>query len=215
MGIYLSTVILCIQLAPIMSSSWLGDPGSSHKSWNAVGPVVDLGYAQYQGLTNISTNIISFLGIRYAAPLTGKPMLYLELWRFSSFDIEGSLRFQAPQSPDNMTGIQTATSFPPQCLRTVYSLSMPRRYLVFLCLKILFFSVFIPQIATAVGLPVVVWIHGGGHAYSSIRIVHLILITLMKVSGRKYEPVSWAEPGCWFAQPSDFRHHPVLPWGIW
>ena len=42
---------------------------------------------------------------------------------------------------------------------------MPWRYLGFLCLKISFLSVFVPAIETAVGLPVVIWIHGGGYAY--------------------------------------------------
>jgi hypothetical protein len=115
MGISLSMVILCVQLAPIVSSSHLRDPESSHQSWNAAGPVVDLGYAQYQGSTNISTNITSFFGVRYAAPPTGKPILHLPLWQFSLFNIEGSLRFQAPQAPDKVTGVQAATSRPPQC----------------------------------------------------------------------------------------------------
>jgi hypothetical protein len=70
MGISLSTVILCIQLATIVSSSSIGD---------LAGPVVDLGYAQYKGSINVSTNITSFLGIQYATPPTGKQMLYLQL----------------------------------------------------------------------------------------------------------------------------------------
>lgn len=35
-------------------------------------PVVDLGYAQYQGAFNASSNTTQFLGIRFAAPPTGK-----------------------------------------------------------------------------------------------------------------------------------------------
>jgi carboxylesterase type B len=34
-------------------------------------PVVDLGYAQYQGTVNTTTNITTFLGIPYAAPPVG------------------------------------------------------------------------------------------------------------------------------------------------
>lgn len=34
-------------------------------------PIVDLGYAQYQGVVNAELNITKFLGIRYAAPPTG------------------------------------------------------------------------------------------------------------------------------------------------
>ena len=35
-------------------------------------PVVDLGYAQYQGTFNVSTNVSYFLGVRYAQPPTGE-----------------------------------------------------------------------------------------------------------------------------------------------
>jgi hypothetical protein len=38
---------------------------------NAV-PVVDLGYAQYEGAVDSQFNITSFRGIRYAASPTGK-----------------------------------------------------------------------------------------------------------------------------------------------
>jgi len=37
----------------------------------APGPVVDLGYASYQGNVNEKSGNIEFLGIRYAAPPTG------------------------------------------------------------------------------------------------------------------------------------------------
>ena len=35
-------------------------------------PIVDLGYAQYQGVSNSESGNTEFLGIRYAAPPTGK-----------------------------------------------------------------------------------------------------------------------------------------------
>ena len=38
----------------------------------AAPPVVDLGYVQLQGATNTSTNVTSWLGIRYAAPPVGE-----------------------------------------------------------------------------------------------------------------------------------------------
>lgn len=68
MGITSSVVILCVLLAAKTSSSQLGNSGHP-------GPVVDLGYAQYMGSTNASTNISSFLGIRYAAAPTGNSTL--------------------------------------------------------------------------------------------------------------------------------------------
>jgi acetylcholinesterase len=38
---------------------------------SANAPVIDLGYAQYQGSVDTVTNTTSFLGIRYAAPPLG------------------------------------------------------------------------------------------------------------------------------------------------
>ena len=37
----------------------------------AAGPIVDLGYAQYQGVSNVTTGLNTFLGVRYAAAPTG------------------------------------------------------------------------------------------------------------------------------------------------
>ena len=39
---------------------------------DAFTPLVDLGYAKYQGVFNTSANATFFLGIRYAAPPLGK-----------------------------------------------------------------------------------------------------------------------------------------------
>jgi len=159
MGAYLLVVILCAQLAPIVSSSGLGDPDSLHESRNAAGPVVDLGYAQYQGSTNGTTDITSFLGIRYAAP----PI--------------GSLRFQAPQAPYSATGVQAATAFPVQCYQAaegnstnnpIVSHPLGKRQVMSMSEDCLFLDVFVPEIGTAVGLPVVVWIHGGGYSQGNI-----------------------------------------------
>ncbi|KAJ7241623.1 Carboxylesterase family-domain-containing protein [Mycena rebaudengoi] len=64
------------------------------------GPIIDLGYAQYQGAVNPATNIANFKGIRYAAA----PI--------------GDLRFRAPQPPANVAGIQQATAPPNQCFQS-------------------------------------------------------------------------------------------------
>lgn len=52
-------------------------------------PIVDLGYAQYEG-TALDNGVNQFLGIRYAAP----PL--------------GDLRFRAPEDPVFTTGVQAA-----------------------------------------------------------------------------------------------------------
>jgi len=65
----------------------------------AVGPVINLGYSQYQG-TPLANGITQWLGIRFAAaPL-------------------GDLRFRAPQDPPIVNGTQNANqvSQPPRIL---------------------------------------------------------------------------------------------------
>ncbi|KAG7095877.1 hypothetical protein E1B28_006567 [Marasmius oreades] len=66
-------------------------------------PVIDLGYAKYQGAFNGSTNVTSFLGMRFAAAPIGE------------------LRWRAPQPPRNEynKGIQKAISQPPQCAQAM------------------------------------------------------------------------------------------------
>ncbi|KAL5492352.1 hypothetical protein ACEPAI_3799 [Sanghuangporus weigelae] len=59
--------------------------------------VVDLGYASYQGILNSTTDITSFLGLRYAHPPSG------------------NLRFQAPQDPSIVSDVQSATNLGRVC----------------------------------------------------------------------------------------------------
>lgn len=54
------------------------------------GPVVDLGYSKYQGIS-LGSGVDQYLGIRYAAP----PL--------------GHLRFRAPILPQVTSGLQNAT----------------------------------------------------------------------------------------------------------
>lgn len=138
-------------------------------------PVVDLGYASYQGVYNETTNIQSFQGIRYAAP----PI--------------GDLRWRAPQPPSSMQGLQDASKYGSQCIqgtlggspldglleRTAAALSISSE-------DCLFLNVYLPPNAT-VGQgsrPVVVWIHGGGYTLGSgtntresDRITHRLVLT--------------------------------------
>ncbi|KAG2130975.1 Alpha/Beta hydrolase protein [Suillus bovinus] len=119
--------------------------------------IVNLGYAQYQGSVDTATNITSFLGIRYAAPPVG------------------DLRWAAPQPPPTVSGVQQATTQPNDCNQAVMgdsltnpleSTSMKKRD-VSQSEDCLFLNVYIPGnevVATPEGgLPVVVWIHGGGY----------------------------------------------------
>ena len=50
---------------------------------NTTAPIVDLGYAQYQGYFDAQTNITHFLSIRYAAPPLGEYDMDLPLFMWS------------------------------------------------------------------------------------------------------------------------------------
>ncbi|KAJ7262699.1 alpha beta-hydrolase [Mycena haematopus] len=117
-------------------------------------PVVDLGYAQYQGVVNTSLGITSFLGIRYASPPTG------------------NLRFHAPAQPPTVSGVQLATTNAPACFQAGLggqSLTNPitARDDSDQSEDCLFLSVYTPNLKPKVPLPTIVWIHGGGYAVGS------------------------------------------------
>ncbi|KAJ7894162.1 Alpha/Beta hydrolase protein [Mycena olivaceomarginata] len=116
-------------------------------------PIVDLGYAQYQGAVNPANSITHFLGIRYAAP----PL--------------GDLRWRAPQAPANTSGVQLATSQPSACFQssTGQSPTNPfqgRATQIDETEDCLFLNVYYPSDEAGAplnNLPTVVWIHGGGY----------------------------------------------------
>ncbi|KAF7327340.1 Carboxylic ester hydrolase [Mycena kentingensis (nom. inval.)] len=129
------------------------------------GPIVDLGYTQYQGAVS-PANVAHFLGIRYAAAPTG------------------DLRFRAPQPPANVSGIQDATFQPNQCFQADNGVS-PTNPLAKRAVEssedCLFLNVYYPSDAVGTppkDLPVLVWIHGGGYlagqasAYNGEDILH-------------------------------------------
>jgi carboxylesterase type B len=124
---------------------------------SANAPVIDLGYAQYQGSVDTVTNTTSFLGIRYAAP----PL--------------GNLRWAAPQPPPTTSGVQQANTQPNECYQAPLgnastnpfeSISLSKRA-ISQSEDCLFLNVYIPGsvvVATpSGGLPVIAFIHGGGY----------------------------------------------------
>ncbi|KAG1838526.1 Alpha/Beta hydrolase protein [Suillus subalutaceus] len=121
-------------------------------------PIVNLGYAQYQGSVDTATNITSFLGIRYAAPAR-----------------IGDLRWAAPQPPSAVSGVQQATTQPDECnqapggnsLTNPFESTSVRKRAISQSEDCLFLNVYTPGsevVATpGGGLPVAVFIHGGGY----------------------------------------------------
>ncbi|KAF7343276.1 Carboxylic ester hydrolase [Mycena venus] len=121
-------------------------------------PIVDLGYARYQGMVNTDTNVTTFLGIRYAAA----PM--------------NDLRFRAPTPPTPVTGLQQATEQPAQCYQDSSAGTSPtnplrqRQVSNVSSEDCLFLNVYYPSDAVGVpvgGLPTLIWIHGGGYFFGS------------------------------------------------
>ncbi|KAJ4159510.1 uncharacterized protein LMH87_008408 [Akanthomyces muscarius] len=113
---------------------------------SAKGPIVDLGYAKYQG-GRPGTGVDEFLGVRYAKP----PI--------------GNRRFRAPEDPSSELEMQDATKYRPNCLGVAESTGTPEVPGPDFAEDCLFVNVFKPSNATARSkLPVWVWITGGGFA---------------------------------------------------
>jgi acetylcholinesterase len=83
-------------------------------------PIVDLGYAQYQGSVDTSANITSFFGIQYAAtPVGGSKFCVVVRNPSSRFKHTGELIWAAPQDPPVMSGVQQVTMLPNECYQAL------------------------------------------------------------------------------------------------
>ncbi|KAJ2934682.1 hypothetical protein H1R20_g2421, partial [Candolleomyces eurysporus] len=146
-------------------------------------PTVDLGYARYQGVSNAATGNTEFLGVRYAAPPTGQN------------------RWREPQVPDKEEELQMADMQPHRCQQAPERVDKRNKVVdddgnvsidqlaqevlgapVSNILRpvsedCLYLNVVAPGLdfnaTSAMKLPVVVWIHGGGYALGSASKVGL------------------------------------------
>jgi carboxylesterase type B len=138
---------------PCLSASLCLVAGAEAQGTTTPGLSVDLGYAVYTGVRNITTGLNVWKGIRYAAPPVGK------------------LRWQAPQTPTASSTATLAATFGPACPQSLPS--FPSTTFVRGNEDCLFLNVYSPTLNdststdTATGLPVLVWIHGGGYGEGS------------------------------------------------
>ncbi|KAF6782560.1 Lipase 4-like protein 4, partial [Colletotrichum musicola] len=110
--------------------------------------IVDLGYAKYEGYNDAATGLDIWKGIRFAAPPTG------------------ALRWQPPQPPASTNETILATEFSETCPQVLLAgTGFP--YMPGGDEDCLFLNVWAPE--GAKGLPVMVWIHGGGYGFGDGR----------------------------------------------
>ncbi|KAL0945391.1 hypothetical protein HGRIS_000885 [Hohenbuehelia grisea] len=135
--------------------------GNAHQILVSVSesPIVDLGYAKYQGFFNQTSNVTTFLGVRYAEAPTG------------------DLRWRSPITPKKADDIQSALVQPPECFQGNLGQNpeapIPVNRLQSRATTpsedCLFLNVYTPGHLNSPSslLPVVVWIHGGGYTVGS------------------------------------------------
>lgn len=143
----------------------LGLPSLCQPSGTPVDPIVDLGYAKYRGRTNTTDGYDRFYGIRYAAApvgstLTATPPAYL-------LTDTGQLRWRAPQSPQKLSGVvdvrEKLATVCPQGSYNGLGADFETQIGYNISEDCLTANVYRPTGATKrSGLPVVVYIHGGG-----------------------------------------------------
>ena len=113
--------LLYLASAPItLSSATIHISHRNTDTSNTAGaPIIDLGYAQYQGVYDSVNDVTNYLGVRYAAPPTGQWIqIYISTLKLISlFHCAGDLRWRAPQSPANNSsaGVQQANTQPNPC----------------------------------------------------------------------------------------------------
>lgn len=122
---------------------------------------VDLGYAIYEGTTNATLGLNTWLGIRFAAPPTG------------------NLRWQLPQTPtQNRSQVIQANKFALMCPQNPdngneFGQGESTAANDVASEDCLFLNVYAP--IGAQNLPVLVWIHGGGYGVS--QLLTFVLVT--------------------------------------
>ncbi|THV05587.1 alpha/beta-hydrolase [Dendrothele bispora CBS 962.96] len=118
-------------------------------------PIVDLGYATYQGSFDPTTNVTNFFGLRFALP----PIVLLSV---------------CPKPLANVSGVQQADTMPPECLQggngasNAVSSQTVKRQGRQQSEDCLFLNIHVPgSTIPEESLTTIVWIHGGGYIIGS------------------------------------------------
>lgn len=160
MGLY-----RCLLGLACLSSSVAAQLTNSNISSPIKGNLIDLGYSQYQGYIDNKSGLEFFLGIRYAAT---------------------PVRFQAPTKPvTNRTTVVQANTYGPICFQSRNAPGGARTFGG--SEDCLFLNVWKPANNTAGGLPVLVYIHGGGYGGGNGRYDPTFL---QQVTGQQFVFVS-------------------------
>ncbi|MEH0580347.1 carboxylesterase/lipase family protein [Streptomyces sp. B21-108] len=141
----LTAAAVALTCAPALASSpgHAGSPARSDRS-----SLVRTDQGMVRGRSTIEGR--QFLGIPYAAPPTGR------------------LRWQAPRRPANWQGVRDATRYGDYCAQNTYwAPGYDTQHTTEDCLDV---NVYTPPTAVrSSGLPVLVWIHGGGNVGGDAR----------------------------------------------
>ncbi len=155
--------VCCAALAavtvPTATATASGAPGAGGA------PNVRIDNGAVRGMAVAGSSVDAFLGLPYAAPPTG------------------NLRWRPPQTPADWQGVRNATTFAPSCPQNPGAFLPPGPTSE----DCLYLNVYTPALSSRDGrgrdrhgLPVLVWIHGGG---------------LTQDAGRNYDPTQLAADG--------------------